>query len=327
MSYNIDIAYIVKRLKDFKRGIITFDSLLDGIIIDLNIKGNKDKIDKLKTHLEALESELEDGYIKDSELKSLAYEMFTVVENKDTRLKIKLTTEQIKLVKSFAKKLIEARDDKYADYVVKKDKIIATVSAQKGAAFTALAKSWKQLDKKVDELAAKKTELNDLKKSIEADETELHKKIKEKVVSIFDDSESAMTLTVECLNSSFTLSQLTDENNPTKIASKGDQTQTDYKKVIELLLEQNKDLEGTVNALIKQCSIIATEDIWKPGAERRLRVKVDPSITSESLLREGLWDNIVSFISKLGYRIKQYFGRLRNRQQKINQQLILLKSK
>ncbi len=240
---------------------------------------------------------------------------------------MKITEQDKRKIKLFAKKLVEARDDKYADYLIKKDKIIATVSAQKGSAFTALAKSWKQLDKKVDELAAKKKELNELKNSVEAEEQDLHKKIREKVVSIFDDSESTMTLTVECLNSSFTVSQLSDENNPTKVASKGDATSTDYKKVIELLIEQNKDLEGTVNSLIKQCSVLATEDIWKPGKDRRLRVKVDPSMTAESILNEGLWDNVVNFVSKLGIRVKQYFTRLRSRQQKIDQHLMMLKGK
>ena len=164
-----------------------------------------------------------------------------------------ISLKERKQIKLFAKRLIEARDDKYAEYTVKKDKIIATVSAQKGSAFTTLAKSWVHLDKRIEELANKKRELNELKNSVEAEETEVHKNIREKVVNIFDDSESAMNLTVECLNSTFNVSQLSDENKPTKTASVGDPISTDYKKVIELLLEQNEDLKETVDSLIKQC--------------------------------------------------------------------------
>lgn len=235
-----------------------------------------------------------------------------------------ISLKERKQIKLFAKRLIEARDDKYAEYTVKKDKIIATVSAQKGSAFTTLAKSWVHLDKRIEELANKKRELNELKNSVEAEETEVHKNIREKVVNIFDDSESAMNLTVECLNSTFNVSQISDENKPTKIASVGDSISTDYKKVIELLLEQNEDLKETVDSLIKQCSVLAVEDIWKPGKERRLRVKVDPSMTAEGLLREGLWDRIVGVVTKLSYRIKKYFTRLQARQQKINQRLMLI---
>ena len=240
---------------------------------------------------------------------------------------MKYTYKQKKLIIEYAKRLVEARDNTYASYTVKKDKIIAQVTEQRAATFTKLAKSWKELDKKVTLLEDKKRELNELKNQISAETDAQKEKIRAKVIDLFDDSESAMSLTVECLNSTFTVSKITDENIPKKTSSAGDIISTDYKKVIELLLEQNEDLKSTVDALIKQCSVLAVEDIWKPGDKRRTSVKPsDDIMKSEGMINEGIWNKVVSFIDKMKLKVKQYFTRLESRQQKINQQLILLKS-
>ena len=232
---------------------------------------------------------------------------------------MKLTESQKYKVKSYIKYIKEARDEKYAEYEVKKDKIIATVSGQKASAFTSLAKSWKALDNKVTELENKKRELNELKNSVEAEESDLKNKIKDKILSIYDDSESAMTLTVECLNSTFTLSKLADSNQPTKTANKGDIISTDYKKVIELLVEQNSDLKDSIDLLIKQCSVLASEDIWKAGKERGVRVNV-----GESLLQEGIWEKIASTFQKIVIKVKSLFSKVSARQKQINKELLLL---
>ena len=116
------------------------------------------------------------------------------------------------------------------------------------------------------------------------------------------------------------MSKITDENIPRKTSSAGDIISTDYKKVIELLLEQNEDLKSTLDVLIKQCSVLAVEDIWKPGDKRRTSVKPsDDIMKSEGKINEGVWDNIVNFITRLKSKVKQYFTRLESRQQKINQ--------
>ncbi len=116
MAQHIDRAYIIKRLKDFKRGIIDFESLVDGIAVDLDIRHSKGKLAKLRDHLEILRSELEDGYIKDSELNGLAQEMFTII--KENKMK-KLTIKERKLVKEYAKKLVEKKIIKEQTYVIK----------------------------------------------------------------------------------------------------------------------------------------------------------------------------------------------------------------
>ena len=106
MAAKIDIAYIVKRLKEFKRGLITFDVLVDGIFIDMNINhGPKDKQNLVRDHLEALEGELTDGYIKDSELVGLAKEIY-YMEFLPKENKMKLTNKERQLVKEYANKLI-----------------------------------------------------------------------------------------------------------------------------------------------------------------------------------------------------------------------------
>lgn len=225
----------------------------------------------------------------------------------------------LKLVKAYVNEnkhniILEERDNNYAEYEVKKDKVIAKVSSQKASAFTALAKSWKELDQSVEILEVKKRELNELKNKVQAQEEELHLKIKEKVLNIFDDSERAMTLTVECLNSSFTLSKLTESNQDKIITPKGDIISTDYKKVIDLLIAQNSDLKETIDALIKQSSVIASEDVIKAGAKRRLSVNVGES----TIINEGLLDRVFNAISKFRNKILSYLNRVDLRQDQID---------
>jgi len=217
--------------------------------------------------------------------------------------------------------IVEARDNTYASYEVKKDKVIATVSAQKAAAFTSLAKSWQALDKSVSLFEEKKRELNELKNQVAAQEEELHNKIREKVVDIFDDGEKAMTLTVECLNSSFTLSKLTETNQDKVITKAGDIISTDYQKVVELLLAQNADLKTTIDGLIKEASVIASADVVKAGAKRRLSVNVGESLT----LNEGIFDRIFTTLQNFGNKIKSYLNRADKRQDQINNLIFNLK--
>lgn len=229
----------------------------------------------------------------------------------------KLIREYIKYIR--LTKLSEARDDSFAEYEVKKDKVIATLKKQKATAFTKLAEEWSKFEKLEIELADKKRKLNvELQAAKEMEDT-LKDKIREKVTTIFDESEQAMSLAVHCLGSSFTLSKLTTENEPSVVAKSGDLINTDYKKVVDMLLEQNKDLQETVSLLIKQCSTIAVEDIIKPGSKRRLKVDV-----GESRINEGLWDRITSAFNFLTTKIKSGLSKIFSRKEKIDQILIKL---
>ena len=231
-----------------------------------------------------------------------------------------MPTEQklLRLVKEYVDEnkhniILEERDNNYASYEVKKDKVIAKVAAQKASAFTALAKSWKELDATVEQFEIKKRELNDLKNQVQAKESELHDKIKEKVLGIFDDSEKVMTLTVECLNSSFTLSKLTEANKDKVITPAGEIISTDYKQVVELLLAQNAELKTTIEALIKQSSVIASEDVIKSGAKRRLSVNV-----GESVITENVFDRVIAAVTKFRTKILTYLKRIDSRQNQID---------
>lgn len=233
---------------------------------------------------------------------------------------MKLSLIESILVKKYIKKLIEARDDSFADYEVKKDKVIATLKRQKASAFTKLADEWTKFDKLQEELSNEKRKLNEKVQAAKDMEADLKDRIREKVVNIFDESEQAMSLAVHCLNSTFTVSKLTAENLPTTVAKAGDYIDTNYQKVVELLLEQTPDLSNTINLLIKQCSTIAVEDIVKPGAKRRAGIS-----TSESILKEGpIWDKVVNIYNKIAAKIKGYFNLLDARKKRIDQLLMLI---
>lgn len=210
--------------------------------------------------------------------------------------------------------IFEARDTKYAVYTQLKDRVIAKISAQKASVFTALAKQWKELEAYLTDLETKKRELNELKNKVDAMETEAKSKIRDKIVEVFDDSEQTMTLVVECLGSSFTLSKLTDANLPsTKTVST-----TDYEKVVNLLLEQLPDLKSQVDILLKQCTAIQTVDV--KGKERSVRVGV-----SESIITEGAFDKLKQWFINLKSKFLQAFDRSKFRQKKISQLLNNLK--
>jgi hypothetical protein len=212
------------------------------------------------------------------------------------------------------KVVTEARDNVYATYTQLKDRVIAKISAQKASVFTALAKQWKELESYLSELEIKKRELNELKNKVDAMETAAKSKIRDKIVEVFDDSEQTMTLVVECLGSSFTLSKLTDANLPsTKTVST-----TDYEKVVNLLLEQLPDLKSQVDILLKQCTAIQTVDV--KGKERSVRVGI-----SESIITEGAFDKLKQWFINLKSKFLQAFDRSKFRQKKISQLLNNLK--
>lgn len=185
-----------------------------------------------------------ESIILNSQLKNISPDLNLISETISAYSKEELREISHELLK-------EARDNNYATYEVKKDRVIAKISAQKASAFTALAKSWQEMDAELKILENKKRELNELKNKVDTTESELKQKIKDRIVDVFDESEQTMTLVVECLNSAFTLSKKTEANQDKVVTPKGEIISTDYKKVVELLLEQNEDLKGTIDDLIK----------------------------------------------------------------------------
>lgn len=203
----------------------------------------------------------------------------------------------------------------YATYEIKKDKVIASLSKQNASVFTKIAKETKTLSADLEIMNAKKRELTEMQNKLKDRGDELNSLTKEKVIELFGESEQAMTLSVECLGSTFTLSKLAESNQDKIITKAGEIASTDYKAVVDELLIQIPEISEAVKLLIKQFSVIAESDIIKKGAERRL------SVNLESIVQEGVWDKVLSIANRLAAKFKSLFSGLRSRQNKINSML------
>lgn len=203
----------------------------------------------------------------------------------------------------------------YATYEIKKDKVIASLSKQNASVFTKIAKETKTLSADLEIMNAKKRELTEMQNKLKDRGDELNSLTKEKVIELFGESEQAMTLSVECLGSTFTLSKLAESNQDKIITKAGEIVSTDYKAVVDELLIQIPEISEAVKLLIKQFSVLAESDVIKKGAERRL------SVNLESIVQEGVWDKVLSIVNKLTAKFKSLFSGLRSRQNKINSML------
>ena len=68
----IDLDHIFKRIKDFKRDIISADDMIEGILIDIGMKNNKKLGSRILDHIDASLYSIR----SDSELKDLAKEIY-----------------------------------------------------------------------------------------------------------------------------------------------------------------------------------------------------------------------------------------------------------
>ena len=79
--------------------------------------------------------------------------------------------------------------------------------------------------------------------------------------------------------------------------------------------------DATIDLLIKQCSIIAVEDIVKPGKKRRANV----DSTMEGVINENwIWDKIVSVYNKISNIIKRKFQALEANKKSIDRRIMLM---
>jgi len=205
--------------------------------------------------------------------------------------------------------LNEARlDQEFASYKVKKSKVIASLKGHKASVFTKYAKAYLTLDKKVDELAKKKVELNTLKNDIDSSKDKLHNNIRESISNVFDEAENTLTLTVECLGSQFTLNTKTEANED-KVVPAGKIENIDYKKAFELLygiVSDDKGLITTLDDVIKKSTtIVETAERIEVGKKRGVRINVK----NESILNEidfmSIWNIGVKLFNKLSVKIKK----------------------
>ncbi len=203
----------------------------------------------------------------------------------------------------------------YATYKATSEKVIVSLSKQHASALTRKAKLYK-------EVQAELAEINDLKRLITTKQKLANDKLddansglKELLPELVDENEKLLTITVECLGSSFTLSKFAESNKDKVINKAGDIISTDYKAIVEQLIIQGGEISAACKLLIKQFSVVAESDVIKPGAERRLTINV------ESIVQEGVWDKVKSIINKLSAKFKSLFSGLRSRQNKINSML------
>ena len=218
--------------------------------------------------------------------------------------------------------LNEARlDQEFASYKVKKSKVIASLKGHKASVFTKYAKAYLTLDKKVDELAKKKVELNTLKNDIDSSKDKLHNNIRESISNVFDEAENTLTLTVECLGSQFTLNTKTEANED-KVVPAGKIENIDYKKAFELLygiVSDDKGLITTLDDVIKKSTtIIETSEKIITGKKRGVRINVK----NESILNEidllSIWNKGLKLFNKLTVKIKNLLTFNKQRLNKTN---------
>lgn len=206
--------------------------------------------------------------------------------------------------------LNEKRDDEYAEYTVKKDKVIATLKNQRASQFTKFAKTWSELNKQVDLFTEEKRRLNELKNEIEAKKDALHKDLREGISELFDDGESLMTLTVECLGSSFTLSKAA-EAKPDVIT-----TNVNYVKILEELQEFVAGKDG-LQEKFEEITNKYTEIIVTAGKipERGLRVQVKENIFSD------IWSKVVQITQGFTKMFKKWFSKKESELERINKEI------
>ena len=72
---SVDITYIYKRLKDYKKGIISENNCIDGILLDLRKKGDKKAEEIITDHVENSIDETRN----DTDLKKLAIEIYHLI--------------------------------------------------------------------------------------------------------------------------------------------------------------------------------------------------------------------------------------------------------
>lgn len=203
--------------------------------------------------------------------------------------------------------LNEDRLTSNATYEQLKDKTIAKLSAQQGSAFTAMVKNILSVDSAIEKLKIEKDKISaELSSKVDLKDASLNA-LREKVPTIFNDCEKTNTLVVQTLNASMTLAKMGDSNLPSTKTT----ATTDFKKVVDLLLEQLPDLRSQIENLTKQCTTINTIDV--PGKLRALRIDAN-----ECVLNEGMFDKLINWFHTMRSKFLQIFDRSTARQKKIN---------
>ncbi len=184
-------------------------------------------------------------------------------------------------------------DSKYAEYEVKKDKILVELKNQKAAAFTKYVQAWTELDNELESLKEQKRKLNDLENIHKEKSTELKTNLRPYIVDLVDAEEATMTIIVESQGAQITLSKETQET--TKEIEK-----TDYIKIYDEIYNLLKDNQGLISQLEEIKKNATTLETTISKSERSLRMNV----------KEGIFDDIVSKIKSVFDKFKMKIAKL-----------------
>ena len=184
-------------------------------------------------------------------------------------------------------------DSKYAEYEVKKDKILVELKNQKAAALTKYVQAWTELDNELESLKEQKRKLNDLENIHKEKSTELKTNLRPYIVDLVDAEEATMTIIVESQGAQITLSKETQET--TKEIEK-----TDYIKIYDEIYNLLKDNQGLISQLEEIKKNATTLETTISKSERSLRMNV----------KEGIFDDIVSKIKSVFDKFKMKIAKL-----------------
>jgi hypothetical protein len=266
-----------------------------------------------------LETAFEDGYAQnDSHARELEKDAYLtgnlLFRDWEDEKKMKNKSMMSEAIKKALTSINEARDYEYASYQVQPtmNKVIAKVSAQKAGAFTKLGKALEKTQSTLAQLKEAKKEIEVLRKYWAGKEIEEKEGLKQEIINFFDDAESAMMLVVECAGSSYKLTQLVENSKDEVIIRRDGIIKTDYKKVVELLIEQNQDLVPVINQLIRDCSTIASEDVISKGDQRRLTVNLKEFKSLERGYEQSSLKGTLEKLKRNQININKLIGELRN---------------
>jgi hypothetical protein len=210
----------------------------------------------------------------------------------------------------------ESRNYEYAEYEEKKGKVIAYLQKQKASQFTKYAKSWTELDFLIEKHAEAKRQLNEIKNEMEDKKNHIHTTLRSEIENLFDDDEKLMTLTVDCLGSTFTLNKLSEAKPDTVV------TNVDYQKIYEELNAFVAGKEG-LQEMFEDITQKYTEVITIAGKtpERGLRVNIKEGNNINEGLFETLIDNISKIVDKFATTFKRWFGKKEKELKAINERI------
>lgn len=151
------------------------------------------------------------------------------------------------------------------------DKVTVKLSGNRSGVFTRLAKKYKQIDRLIDSLNAKRDQLNE--------------QVKENIGELFDAEDEVLTRVVDTVSLTATLAKRVAASSKTT-------TDFDAEGFVEELYEMMPELTEQLNVLRNKYTIIETVDV--PEKSPALRVKVKESAETDVLAKISNYSELVA---------------------------------